>query len=296
MILIDPPVWPAHGTVFSHLVSDVSLDELHNFAKRQHLSLRAFDMDHYDIPAELYDTLITAGARKVTGTELTRTLIRSGLRVPFKERPHKIRGTLLKMWTQRLPESVDMGEYLLDAWQAPERAYHNSAHLLEMLTHLEVLLEEVPLEIFLAAWFHNIIYTATPSADKQASAEAARDMLAPLVKNKVLSVTQWDVCAQLIEITATHRLDEIESLTYKQVGAFLDADMAILAAARPRYRRYCAGIRAKYSAYSDTEFRAERRAFLQEALERPCLFSTEKARNLWEESARLNIQEELESL
>ena len=31
-IYIDPPVWPAHGTVFSHLISDVSLAELHEFA------------------------------------------------------------------------------------------------------------------------------------------------------------------------------------------------------------------------------------------------------------------------
>ncbi|MGO2004190.1 DUF4031 domain-containing protein, partial [Arthrobacter rhombi] len=31
-ILIDPPLWPAHGTVFSHLVSDVSVEELHAFA------------------------------------------------------------------------------------------------------------------------------------------------------------------------------------------------------------------------------------------------------------------------
>ena len=26
-VYIDPPRWPAHGTVFSHLVSDESLDE-----------------------------------------------------------------------------------------------------------------------------------------------------------------------------------------------------------------------------------------------------------------------------
>ena len=32
-VLIDPPAWPAHGTVFSHLVSDASLEELHAFAR-----------------------------------------------------------------------------------------------------------------------------------------------------------------------------------------------------------------------------------------------------------------------
>ncbi|BAS15851.1 hypothetical protein AHiyo8_41540 [Arthrobacter sp. Hiyo8] len=32
-VYVDPPLWPAHGTVFSHLVSDTSLEELHAFAE-----------------------------------------------------------------------------------------------------------------------------------------------------------------------------------------------------------------------------------------------------------------------
>ena len=28
-VLIDTPLWPKHGTVWSHLVSDSSIDELH---------------------------------------------------------------------------------------------------------------------------------------------------------------------------------------------------------------------------------------------------------------------------
>lgn len=42
-IYIDPPTWPAHGTVFSHLISDVSLAELHKFAaSRGGISERIF--------------------------------------------------------------------------------------------------------------------------------------------------------------------------------------------------------------------------------------------------------------
>ena len=33
-IWIDPPRWPAHGRLWSHLISDVSADELHAFAQR----------------------------------------------------------------------------------------------------------------------------------------------------------------------------------------------------------------------------------------------------------------------
>ena len=42
-ILIDPPLWPAHGTVFSHLVSDSSLAELRDFADAAGLPPGAFD-------------------------------------------------------------------------------------------------------------------------------------------------------------------------------------------------------------------------------------------------------------
>jgi len=51
-VLIDPPLWPRHGTVWGHLVSDTSYAELHAFAERAGLPRRAFDRDHYDVPDE----------------------------------------------------------------------------------------------------------------------------------------------------------------------------------------------------------------------------------------------------
>lgn len=79
-VLIDPPTWPAHGTVFSHLVSDVSYDELHGFAAGAGVSPRAFDRDHYDVPMHLYDHLVALGAVPVRPRELVQRLIASGLR------------------------------------------------------------------------------------------------------------------------------------------------------------------------------------------------------------------------
>lgn len=85
-VLLDPPLWPAHDTLWSHLVSDASLEELHAFAHRLGLPPRSFDLDHYDVPASRYDELVAAGAEAVTANELTRRLIRSGLRVTERER------------------------------------------------------------------------------------------------------------------------------------------------------------------------------------------------------------------
>jgi hypothetical protein len=79
-VLIDPPRWPAHGRLYSHLVSDTSFAELHAFAAAQGLPERAFDRDHYDVPADRYPSLVAAGALPVESRELLARLIGAGLR------------------------------------------------------------------------------------------------------------------------------------------------------------------------------------------------------------------------
>ena len=85
-VLIDTPLWPKHGTVWAHLVSDESIDELREFAERTGLPPRSFDLDHYDVPVERYDDLVAAGAVPVSPRELVERLRRSGLRVTPRER------------------------------------------------------------------------------------------------------------------------------------------------------------------------------------------------------------------
>lgn len=84
-MLIDPPSWPAHGRLWSHLASDTSYDELHAFARRLAVPQRAFEGDHYDVPADRYDALVRAGALPVASRELLRALQRSGLRRPKRK-------------------------------------------------------------------------------------------------------------------------------------------------------------------------------------------------------------------
>jgi hypothetical protein len=79
-LLIDPPTWPAHGRIWSHLVSDESFDELHVFASEVGLPERGFHRDHYDVPAELYEQVLAAGAKAVSSRELVARLSAAGLR------------------------------------------------------------------------------------------------------------------------------------------------------------------------------------------------------------------------
>lgn len=79
-ILVDRAVWPWRGHHWAHLVSDTSYDELHAFAAELGIPRRAFQGDHYDVPAWLRIEAIEAGARPVDGRELVRRLRAAGLR------------------------------------------------------------------------------------------------------------------------------------------------------------------------------------------------------------------------
>lgn len=79
-VLIDPPSWPGRGRLWSHLVSDTSYEELHTFAAALGVPDRAFDRDHYDLPARYYDQAIAAGAEPTTSRDIVRRLTAAGLR------------------------------------------------------------------------------------------------------------------------------------------------------------------------------------------------------------------------
>ena len=83
---MDNAIWPWRGRQWAHLVSDTSYDELHGFAARLGIPRRAFQGDHYDVPADLRERAIVLGAQTVTGRELITRLRAAGLRRPHHSR------------------------------------------------------------------------------------------------------------------------------------------------------------------------------------------------------------------
>ncbi|GAA2378170.1 DUF4031 domain-containing protein [Dactylosporangium salmoneum] len=82
MLYIDTPRWPAHGRLWAHLVSDVSAAELHAFAELIGAPRRAFERDHYDVPADRARVAVWLGARLVPSREIVDRLVAAGLRRP----------------------------------------------------------------------------------------------------------------------------------------------------------------------------------------------------------------------
>jgi hypothetical protein len=79
-VYIDPPIWPGHGHLWSHLISDLSYEELHSFAVRIGIPRRGFERDHYDVIAERYAKALAAGAQPVSSREIVALLTAAGLR------------------------------------------------------------------------------------------------------------------------------------------------------------------------------------------------------------------------
>ncbi|MEM9711766.1 MAG: DUF4031 domain-containing protein [Actinomycetota bacterium] len=85
-ILVDPAVWPWRDQRWAHLVSDDSLDELHDFAERLGVRRFSFQGDHYDVPAHVRTRAIGLGAEPVDSRSLLRRLKAGGLRLGPSQR------------------------------------------------------------------------------------------------------------------------------------------------------------------------------------------------------------------
>ncbi|GFZ97228.1 DUF4031 domain-containing protein [Nesterenkonia alkaliphila] len=296
-VYIDPPVWPAHGTVFSHLVSDASLAELHALAEQAGISRRAFDQDHYDVPAHRYEDLLDLGAVPVSGRRLARILADSGLRVRARERPEKLRHRLLRRWMRLAGPGegaagrawTEVGEELLQRWSEPHRHYHALPHLAAVLSVTGTLERagELPAElrrpVLLAGWFHDAVYRGAAGQDEEDSAQLAEQKLDRLLPEPEVAET-----ARLVRLTAGHSPD-----TGDAAGCVLtDADLEVLGRDPADYRRYAEQVRADYAHVPQEQFAAGRAQVLRGLLAAPRLYRTDTGHRLWEERARQNIQQE----
>ncbi|MCU1548347.1 MAG: hypothetical protein JWO29_1298 [Arthrobacter sp.] len=286
-VYVDPPLWPAHGTHFSHLISDTSVEELHAFAEAAGIPERAFDGDHYDVAEARYSDLVAAGAVPVEGRTLVRKLIASGLRIPARRRGKALKIPLLTRWNDVLPGHDALFLDLFDRWGEEHRKYHGRTHLLAVLEALDLLAEPArpPRTVLLAAWFHDAVYRGIAGQDEEESARLAEDRL----HNTGLAEEEVDEVARLVRLTADHRPEPGDD-----AGALLsDADLSVLGGDPLAYGRYLAAVREDFAHIGDEDFAGGRAAVVRQLLQLEPLFHTERARGLWLEPARRNLQGEL---
>ncbi|KJY31830.1 HD domain-containing protein [Streptomyces katrae] len=165
---------------------------------------------------------------------------------------------------------------LLAAWAEPQRRYHTTAHLADVLARVDVLAAHAadPTAVELAAWFHDAVYRPDRSENEERSAP------------------------RLVRLTVTH--DPAPGDTNGE--ALCDADLAVLAGDPDHpddpaaYAAYAAAVRAEYAFVPDEAFRAGRAAVLRQLLALPRLFRTPYGAAHWEAPARRNLATELAAL
>jgi predicted metal-dependent HD superfamily phosphohydrolase len=168
------------------------------------------------------------------------------------------------------------------------RHYHTLDHVDAVVHAARGLLRPTPPAVELAAWFHDAVYDPRAGDNEERSAEYAREVL----KGLGVPADVREETARLILLTRSHEAspDDVPGC------AFLDADLAILAAEPAAYDEYAAAIRREYAWVPEAEYRAGRRRVLERFLARGHLFHTPLMKGAPEARARVNLAREVASL
>jgi predicted metal-dependent HD superfamily phosphohydrolase len=183
---------------------------------------------------------------------------------------------------------------LARAYGAPERHYHNLAHIEAMLSLVrsyERALSD-PQSVEAAVWFHDAVYDTRRHDNEEKSAELAASRLAGL-----LSPERIVLIARMIRATAGHHLpDGLDDAQQRDCALFLDTDLSILGGAPDAFAAYEEAVRREYAWVPDALWREGRKKVLQGFLDRPAIYASPEFRASYEAAARANLTRSLERL
>ena len=289
-IYLDPPLWPAHGTLFSHLISDTSLAELHAFAEAAGIPDRAFDGDHYDVPERRYDSLVAAGAIPVEARILVRKLIASGLRIPARERNSSLKVPLLKRWNSVLPGHEALFLDLLGPLERTLTALTTAAPTCWPCSRRWTCSQNLPFRPGPCCLLPGSM-TPFTTGFRGRTRKSPRGSPKLQLSEAGLPAAEWLRWLGLVRVTSDHR-----PAPEDDGGVLLcDADLSVLGSEPGQYARYVAAVRKDFAHVGDADFAAGRAAVVRHLLDLDPLFNTDRARELWLEAARRNLADELET-
>ncbi|WP_216379525.1 HD domain-containing protein [Arcanobacterium phocae] len=200
---------------------------------------------------------------------------------------------------------------LLDIWSSPDRFFHNTRHVIDMLTRVDTLASETqnPCLVRLATWGHGLVFNVSDDAvysrnggeDERASADVADKFFAEIGipadnRHRIAELIshlhkRHDLPGSAKRADETARFDSIDVDRL----ALYDAHFGTLANPPQRYKTYVSQVREEYPRVSDYSWLMARRQIVEHLLARKRIFLTPLA-NEWEQVARQNLGAELERI
>lgn len=170
----------------------------------------------------------------------------------------------------------------------PQRAYHNLSHILYMLGFFEEYKTDIkkPEQLYLAIWFHDIIYNPLRTDNEEKSAELAYSMLRQLgFGNEILLEVK-----KYILLTKNHELKVRNNF---DLQFFLDIDLAILGETPEKYFEYQNQVRQEYKVVPEYVYRVKRKQVLKHFLKTKRIYKTALFFENREKQARQNLKDEI---
>jgi predicted metal-dependent HD superfamily phosphohydrolase len=141
--------------------------------------------------------------------------------------------------------------------------------------------------LLFAIFYHDIIYKASGNSNEEESAKLAMLRLSE-IKYPAEKIAK---CAQMILATKKHEPSDDNDTNY-----LIDADLSILGKSAETYQTYTEQIREEYSIYPDFMYNSGRKKALLHFLQMNSIYKTEYFTTKYEKQARINLQNELETL
>jgi predicted metal-dependent HD superfamily phosphohydrolase len=192
---------------------------------------------------------------------------------------------------QPLPLPPAQVAALQASYATPPRAYHNFAHVEEVLHHYEDVASgpgwNQPMEVRLAVLYHDAIYEPGHKDNEARSAELAVAHIGQWLHDQGIDAAR---VAELINLTARHGSLSPGDVD-RDAALFLDCDMAILAADATTFAAYDRGIAAEYRGHVPAWlFKLNRRRFLKALLAKERIFLSDWFHERLDAQARINLR------
>lgn len=184
---------------------------------------------------------------------------------------------------------------LVKAWEEPHRVFHTKEHLRDCLFHLEQerwggLIEGVNrARLALALWFHDAVYDVRAADNEEKSAAWATQSLALLD----VSSDNIDIVRHLILSTKPSYARTDSSLE----DWMHDIDLHIFGVHVPKFAQFTQDIRQEFAWVDDLNYRRGHDLVMRRLITNPHgIYRTEAGRLDYEETARTNIELQLQGL